>query len=97
MLTNIRLLTLAIAALYLMPAMAHDSHVHKAPWQACEQKQKSQQCSYHNGAGDLFKGTCQLFSKVLMCARNQPIIYADKLAKQAKQKIIDKASHKSSN
>lgn len=76
---------------------AHDSHTHEAPWQACEQKQKSQQCSYNNGAGDLFKGTCQLFSKVLKCVRNEPIISANELAKQAKQKIIDKNSHIDSN
>ena len=91
MLSHLRSITLVIAALYLMPAMAHDSHTHEAPWQACEQKKKAQQCSYNNGAGDLFKGTCQSFKKHLMCVRNQPIVYAKELAEDAKQKIHDKA------
>ena len=75
-------------------ANAHDSHTHTAPWQACENIQKTEQCSYTNGDGDLFKGTCQLFNKVLMCVRNQPIIYVEDLAKKAKSK--GKKSYKQS-
>lgn len=70
-------------------ANAHDSHTHSAPWQACESKQKSAQCSYSNGENDLFKGSCQLFSETLMCVRNQPIIHADAQAKSAK-KLVEK-------
>ncbi|MBU2919070.1 hypothetical protein KO505_14050 [Psychrosphaera sp. F3M07] len=70
---------------------AHDSHTHKAPWQACEQKQKAQQCAYHNGVGDLFIGTCQSFKQQLTCVRNKPIVYASELATKAKQKIKSKA------
>ncbi|MBU2869654.1 hypothetical protein [Colwellia sp. E2M01] len=57
-------------------AFAHDSHTHSAPWQACETKNKAAQCSYENGNGDLFRGSCQVFSESLMCVRNQPIVYA---------------------
>ena len=64
-------------------ANAHYSHTHTAPWQACENMHKTEQCSYTNGDGDLFKGTCQLFDEVLMCVRNQPIIHVEDLAKDA--------------
>ncbi|TYK65113.1 hypothetical protein [Colwellia echini] len=71
---------LAVISLFLLSSLftvsAHDSHTHSAPWQACETKAKAEQCSYTNGAGDLFKGSCQLFSESLMCVRNEPIIYA---------------------
>lgn len=66
---------------------AHDSHTHAAPWQACEEKNKSSQCSYTNGENDLFKGTCQLFSDTLMCVRNQPIIRAKKPTKSIQKNI----------
>jgi hypothetical protein len=66
---------------------AHESHTHTALWQACEDKQKAEICSYTNGDGDLFKGTCQLFSETLMCVRNQPIIPVEDLAKKAKNKV----------
>lgn len=70
-------------------ANAHDSHTHSAPWQACESKQKSAQCSYTNGENDLFKGSCQLFSETLMCVRNQPIIHADAQVKKT-EKLVEK-------
>jgi hypothetical protein len=71
-------------------ASAHDSHTHSAPWQACESKQKSAQCSYTNGENDLFKGSCQMFSETLMCVRNQPIIHADAQVKKA-DKLAEKS------
>ncbi|AWB58691.1 hypothetical protein [Colwellia sp. Arc7-D] len=71
-------------------ASAHDSHTHSAPWQACESKQKSAQCSYTNGENDLFKGSCQMFSETLMCVRNQPIIHADAQGKKS-DKLADKS------
>jgi hypothetical protein len=71
-------------------ASAHDSHTHTAPWEACEEKKKSEQCSFTNGDGDLFKGSCQLFSEALMCVRNQPIIHAEDLAEEVKKKHMAK-------
>ena len=70
-------LLIALSAMVLSTtADAHDGHVHKAPWQACETKQLSNACSYENGNGDLFRGSCQLFTGTLMCVRNQPIVKA---------------------
>lgn len=63
----------------------HDSHTHKAPWVACEEKNKAAECSYKNGTGDFFKGSCQSFQEILMCVRSEPIIYAKDLVKQAKK------------
>jgi len=74
----------------IMTVSAHDSHNHKAPWQACEEKKKLERCSYTNGDDDLFKGSCQLFSEVLMCVRNQPIIHAEDVAKKGKKEQIAK-------
>ena len=54
---------------------AHEM-VYEAPWEACEEAVRSDQCAYQNGDGDLFRGTCQSFNEALMCVRNQPIIYA---------------------
>lgn len=65
---------------------AHDSHSHSAPWLACEDKQKSEKCSYSNGSGDVFKGSCQAFSESLMCVRNEPIIHAEQLVKAVDKK-----------
>jgi len=71
-----------IATLFSINSVsANDSHMHTAPWEACENMQKSRQCSYINGDDDLFQGTCQLFSNVLMCVRNQPIIHIKHLVK----------------
>ena len=70
------IVTLFMMLSSLLTASAHDSHTHKAPWQACEDKEKSASCVYQNGKGDVFKGSCQLFSEALMCVRNQPIIHA---------------------
>ncbi|MGB2740859.1 MAG: hypothetical protein WBC60_09950 [Cognaticolwellia sp.] len=78
------LLTFAIFGSYA--ASAHDSHTHSAPWQACENKQKSAQCSFTNGDDDLFKGSCQVFTDTLMCVRNQPIIHVETLDKKLKEK-----------
>ena len=70
------LLIALLAMMLSTTAEAHDGHVHKAPWQACETKQLSNACSYENGNGDLFRGSCQLFTGTLMCVRNQPIVKA---------------------
>ena len=69
---------------------AHDSHTHEAPWQACETKQVASQCSYTNGAGDLYKGTCQTFQEALMCVRNKPIEYAKPKVKLSTDVLSDK-------
>tara|TARA_R110000744_G_scaffold35132_1_gene81588 strand:+ start:13125 stop:13409 length:285 start_codon:yes stop_codon:yes gene_type:complete len=80
---NLCIVTVTCIASLAFTASAHDSHTHSAPWQACENKQKTAQCSFTNGDEDLFKGSCQMFSETLMCVRNQPIIHADALGKQA--------------
>lgn len=80
---NLISVVLTVIFLSTFTVSAHDSHTHTAPWQACEDKKKSEQCAYKNGDDDLFKGSCQLFSEVLMCVRNQPIIHAVDLTKKA--------------
>ncbi|CAA6820900.1 MAG: Unknown protein [uncultured Sulfurovum sp.] len=60
----------------LSSVSAHEGHSHKAPWEACEKVKKADECSYTNGIGDLFQGTCQVFTKALMCVRNKPIVKA---------------------
>lgn len=57
--------------------MAHSGHRHDAPWEACSDLKKEDNCSYHDANKDLFKGSCQLFNTHLMCVRNQPIIRAN--------------------
>lgn len=83
---NLLMIMTLVMFLSISLANAHDSHSHQAPWQACADKQKSQDCSYKNGAGDLFKGSCQLFSEALLCVRNKPIIYAIKPVEMTKNK-----------
>lgn len=79
----------------LLTVNAHDSNSHKAPWSVCEKQEKGAQCSYTNGDGDLFKGTCQSFNEALMCVRNQPIIHAEDLVEKAKNmKGIDNLKKK---
>ena len=89
------LVTMVLTTLFssVFSVSAHDSHTHTAPWEACEEKNKSEQCSYTNGDGDLFRGSCQLFSESLMCVRNQPIISAEDLAKEVKTKNKVKDTH----
>lgn len=60
-------------------SFAHDM-VHEAPWSACEEAARSDQCSYSNDNGDLYQGTCQSFNDALMCVRNKPIVYANTMA-----------------
>lgn len=81
-----------LSILPLLTANAHDSHTHEAPWQACADKQNTQQCEFKNGDGDLHKGSCQLFSETLMCVRNQPIIHAEDLEK-IRNKTDEKHAH----
>lgn len=83
---NLVAIVLTTVFLSVFTVSAHDSHTHTAPWQACEEKNKSEQCSYTNGDDDLFKGSCQLFNEVLRCVRNQPIIHAEELTKEVKKK-----------
>lgn len=73
-----RALVLILFSACSLTVNAHDL-IHEAPWNACESAQKSQECAYTNGEGDLYRGTCQLFSEALMCVRNQPILYAERL------------------
>ena len=88
---NFPIIAVSLMLLSTFVASAHDSHTHSAPWQACESKKKSAQCSYTNGENDLFKGSCQMFSETLMCVRNEPIIHKEDLAENA-NKLANKAS-----
>lgn len=67
---------LLLISSFSLSIFAHEGHIHKAPWEACEKKQKEDNCSYVNGDNDLFRGSCQYFSNKLMCVRNKPIIKA---------------------
>ncbi|QDE31892.1 hypothetical protein [Shewanella polaris] len=76
-----------------LPALAHEEHVFKAPWNACADAVKTQQCAYTNVNGDLFKGTCRVFSEALMCVRNQPIITAENVTLKDVADITVSTSH----
>lgn len=80
------LIALSLTLFTFLTAHAHESHTHKAPWQACKTKKLTQQCEFENGKKDLHKGTCQLFSGSLMCVRNQPIIHAEVINKRISTK-----------
>lgn len=54
-------------------AAAHGQHVNTKPWKACEEAIKDAPCSYVVNETDLYKGSCQAMSEVLMCVRNMPI------------------------
>lgn len=74
-----RRLGLAATVGYLLivsPAYAHENH-NEAPWAACEAQQQNSSCEFSDGHGDLYRGSCQVFSDSLMCVRNQPIVRAD--------------------
>jgi hypothetical protein len=83
------LVTLCLSCL---PALAHEEHVFKAPWNACADAVKTQQCSYTNVNGDLLKGTCRVFNEALMCVRNQPIIAAENVTPKDVAEITVSAS-----
>ncbi|MBU2976809.1 hypothetical protein [Alteromonas sp. C1M14] len=53
--------------------LAHSGHVNQQAVTACEGKKKSDPCSYTVHDTQKYIGTCQAFSKALMCVRNQPI------------------------
>ena len=95
--TKLFFVALMVLASGFFTVKAHDSHTHTAPWQACEQKQKTEQCAYTNGAEDLFKGSCQLFSDKLLCVRNEPIIHAKKKKQILDDKLIVSEVHSPSD
>lgn len=72
-----RVVTTLVFCVCSLTVNAHEL-IHEAPWDACESAEKSQECSYSNEEGDLYRGTCQIFSEALMCVRNQPILYAER-------------------
>lgn len=43
----------------------------------CSDKLLRDKCSYLNKRGDLYRGSCQLFSETLMCVRSLPIVKAE--------------------
>lgn len=59
--------------LIVFPAYAHENH-NAAPWAACEAQKRDSSCAFTDGHGDLYRGSCQVFSGSLMCVRNQPIV-----------------------
>ena len=62
-----------IGVLMAPVASAHGNH-NQAPWQACESAERNAACSFEDGHGSLYKGTCQSFNDKLMCVRNQPVV-----------------------
>ena len=55
-------------------ASAHDSGDGNAfMWRACDGRQLDDACAFQNAEHDLYRGSCQLMSNVLVCVRNQPI------------------------
>ena len=52
---------------------AHFSPLNGVAVNACENKARSEACQYQGGHNDLYMGTCQYMSTVLMCVRNKPI------------------------
>lgn len=79
-----------ISLSFFSTLMAHDGHSHEAPWKACEESKKEDKCSYTNGNGDLFQGTCQSFKETLMCVRNKPIVKSqENISTSLKSKLVD--------
>lgn len=70
---------LAVLLLSTPVVIAHGVH-NEAPWTACSAQERNASCSYSDGHGDLYRGSCQLFSDKLMCVRNQPIVRQADLA-----------------
>lgn len=55
---------------------AHQGTLNQLPWMACEDKNLNDSCVFYNASEDVYRGTCQSMSEVLMCVRNQQIEYA---------------------
>ncbi|MGJ8668788.1 MAG: hypothetical protein ACSHXK_04790 [Oceanococcus sp.] len=62
-----------LTVLSVSAANAHGNS-NMAPWEACKAQERGAACSFQDGHGDEYRGSCQLFSDALMCVRNQPII-----------------------
>jgi hypothetical protein len=54
-------------------AQAHSGPLSEIAVKSCNEKERSDACQYEGGHQDLYIGTCQYMSTVLMCVRNQPI------------------------
>ncbi|MCQ8877241.1 hypothetical protein NQT69_04195 [Pseudoalteromonas shioyasakiensis] len=65
--------------------LSHAGHGTQAPWQACEEKQLNQTCSYESHDAKA-TGTCQAMNQVLMCVRNQPL---EKLLPKPTEKVAE--------
>ncbi|MDP2506723.1 hypothetical protein [Oceanobacter sp. 3_MG-2023] len=75
--SNVCYLAGLILVLSVLPVAAHEGHGDELPWEACQALEKSAQCAYTNSHGDVYRGTCRVFSGGLMCVRNQPIIHGE--------------------
>tara|TARA_R110002060_G_scaffold77660_1_gene89406 strand:+ start:717 stop:1028 length:312 start_codon:yes stop_codon:yes gene_type:complete len=69
----ILLLTILASFLTANYSYAHAGPLNKLAVSACENKNKSNACSYEGTHNDLYIGTCQYMANDLMCVRNQPI------------------------
>lgn len=76
-LNRIAVLTSCLLVSLANQAFAHSGGNHNpAPLEACSELSKAAACSYTNHHGDLYKGTCRVFSDALLCVRNEPIVKA---------------------
>jgi hypothetical protein len=72
-----------IAVLSISAAHSHEGVVSSAPFLACQNSEKTAECSYENDHGDLYIGSCRLFNTQLMCVRSKPIVKAESIKKSA--------------
>lgn len=73
--TTPRFAAFSLSLCFTTLGSAHSGHVHKAPLISCQSLNKGEPCRYMVGKDKIYKGTCQIFEKTLMCVRNQPIQY----------------------
>ena len=58
------------------PALAHDGHTDRAPWDACSGRSLGERCAWDDAAHDLHIGTCRGVVQSLVCVRNRPVLSA---------------------
>lgn len=88
--TTTRFAAFSLSLCFTTLSFAHSGHVHKAPLIACQSLSKGEPCRYMVGKDKIYKGTCQMFEKTLMCVRNQPIEYLSPLAVSKLESIESK-------
>ncbi|MDO6682633.1 MULTISPECIES: hypothetical protein [unclassified Oceanobacter] len=91
----------SISILLLSNAMCSWAYAHSLPLnsmaiEACQAKEKSQDCQYSGHHNDLYIGTCQLATETkLICVRNKPIqkIEDDMVKLEVNKKIENSNEH----